>query len=206
MAASCLDVITYAMRQCRIIGPGKTPKDAEAEEGLAALQALYDQWRTGGMLGSLCDKYLADGAVEDAQEGYRYYLTSGATLNAATNDYVPQYGDAYSECDYASGIGPVRQPRDMALYESVDNSGNQTAKLYDRTQWVDLLDLELTDVAPLSGRNAYGLAACLATSGGFVSVFGAEPSQSVIALARHFLRNVMGKVGSTQDSSGADYF
>ena len=60
--------------------------------------------------------------------------------------------------------------------------------------------------APLSGRNAYGLAACLATSGGFVSAFGVEPSPATIALARHFLRSVMSKDGTTQDRQGADYF
>ena len=44
------------------------------------------------------------------------------------------------------------------------------------------------------------------TSGGFTAAFGAEPPAQVVALARHFLRNVMGKSGSTQDRQGADYF
>lgn len=201
--ATCLDIITYAMRQSAILGPGKEPKAAEAEEGMIALQSLYDEWRTGGMLGTLRDCYLTANA--NAQEGRRYYVPAGVTLTDATSDYVPVCGDAYTECDYASGIGKTRQPRDMAFYEA-DRAGTLSAKLYDRNGWVDLLDLALTDIAPLSGRNAYGLAACLGTSGGFLGAFGVQPSSASIALSRHFLRNIMGKLGSTQDDSGSDYF
>lgn len=204
MAATCLDIITYTLRMSRVIGIGKTPKAAESEEGMAALQSLYDEWRTGSMFGTLKDCYVSSAVT--AQEGRRYYVTSGGSVTDATSDYTPQFGDAYTECDYASGIGKVRQPRDLSLYEVVEADGTQTAKLYDRTGWIDLLDLELTDIAPLSGRGAYGLAACLATSGGFIAAFGAQPQDSTIALSRHFLRNIMSKMGSTQDDSGGEYF
>lgn len=188
MAATCLDVITYAMRQARIIGLGKEPKAAEAEEGMVALQSLYDEWRTGGMFGGLEDVYLT--SDDTAEEGKRYY-TAGYTLTVPTSVYV-------------DSLGTTRQPRDLTLYESFDGT-TQTAKLYDRTAWVDMLGLSLSDIAPMGARNAYGLAACLSTSGGFVSAFGAQPGEAVVALARHFLRNVMGKVGSTQDSAGGEY-
>jgi hypothetical protein len=189
--ATCLEVISYAMRQAKILGLGKEPKAAEAEEGMAALQSLYDQWRIGGMFGQLTDVYLDSDDV--AEEGKRYYVPSASTLTAPTSEYVDSYGI-------------VRQPRDLALYESLDSDGNQTAKLYDRTAWVDLLGLGLSDIAPLSGRNAYGLAACLATSGGFISVFGGQVDEPTVALARHFLSSLMGKQGSTQDTSGAEYY
>lgn len=200
--ASCLDIITYAMRQSRIIGPGKSPKAAEAAEGMIALQSLYDQWRTGGMFGKLCDVYLTGDA--NAQEGKRYYIPAGITLTAATSAYTPEcqsdYGDGYSS------TGSVRQPRDLALYETLNSTGTQTAKLYDRTEWIDLAGLELSDVAPLSGRNAYGLAACLATSGAFIAMFGGEPGKGVINLCGQFQRGVMSKFGSTQDAQSSDYF
>jgi hypothetical protein len=204
MATTCLDIVTYAMRQSRIIGPGREPRDAEAEEGMVALQSLYDQWRTGGMFGRLADVYLSGDA--NAQEGKRYYVPAGVTLTDATNDYVPDYplNDYGCGCDYGSGIstGVTRQPYDVALYEVVDSSGNLSAKLYDRSAWVDLLDLALTDIAPLSSRNAYGLAACLATSGGFVSVFGGEPPSAISNLAAQFTRNLSSKFGSSQDMTG----
>lgn len=188
--ASCLDIITYAMRQCRILGIGKEPKAAEATEGLVALQSLYDQWLTGGMFGELEDVYLEES--DTAEEGKRYFVPTGLTLTAATSVYDDE--------------GTTRQPRDLAVYESLTQAGTRTVRLYDRTEWVDLLGLELSDEAPLSKRNALGLAACLATSGGFSAVFGAEPPPQTVALARHFLRNVMGKKGSTQDAEPGTYY
>jgi hypothetical protein len=189
--ATCLEIITYALRQCKILGMGKDPRAAETEEGMTALQSMYDEWRTGGLFGTLEDIYLD--ADDTAEEGKRYYVSAGFTLTAPTSEYVDSFG-------------VTRQPRDMALYESLTSTGALTAKLYDRTQWVSLLELSTSDVAPLSGRDAYGLAACLATSGGFVSAFGAAPGPAVIALARHFRVNIIGKTGSTQDNAGAEYF
>lgn len=188
--ATCLSIITTAMKQCRILPSGGTPSAAETADGMIALQSLYDDWRTGGMFGTLDDVYLD--ADDTAEEGKRYYIPSGITLTAATSAYVDK-------------CGVTRQPRDMALYETFDGT-TQEAKFYDRTAWVDLLDLASSDVAPLSGRNADGLAACLATSGGFMDLFGAEPGPGTVALAKHFLRNVMSKAGSTQDDAGTDYF
>jgi hypothetical protein len=206
--ATCLDIITLAMKQCRVLPAGGTPSGSETDDGMTALQSLYDDWRTGGMFGHLCDEYLTEDT--DAQEGKRYYVPSGITLTHATSEYVPDsggatYGDYGMGCECGS-TGDTRQPRDMALYEVLESDGTQTARLYDRTGWVDLLDLDATDIAPLSARGANGLAACLATSGGFADLFGAQPGPGTVAVARHFLRNVMGKVGSTQDSAGAEYF
>jgi hypothetical protein len=185
--ATCLDIITYAMRQARIIGPGKTPKAAEAVEGMVALQSLYDQWRTGGMFGTLTDLYLEEDDI--ALEGYRYRIASGVTLTDATSVYLDE-------------DNVTRAPRDLALYEAVTSA----AKLYDRTEWVDMLGLEQSDTAPLSGRNAYGLAAALVVSGGFTSLFGVEPSPSALETARNFTRSLMSKQGSTQDKIAGEYF
>jgi hypothetical protein len=158
---------------------------------MTCLQSLYDQWLHGVMFGEREEIFLDSDDV--AEEGKRYYIPSGSTLTVPTSEYVDSFGD-------------TRQPRDLALFESVDSDGTQTAKLYDRIAWVDLLDLGLSDEAPLSGRNAYGLAACLATSGGFMAAFGAEPSEAVVSLARHFRANLMSKAGSTQDRAAGEYF
>jgi hypothetical protein len=188
--ATCAQVITYALRMNRVVGSGKDPTTAELADGMIALQALYDQWRTGGMFGDLEDVYLDES--DTAEEGKRYFVPTGITLTAATSVY--------------DDGGETRQPRDLALYETLTEAGTQAAKLYDRTEWVNLLGLELSDIAPLSGRNAYGLAACLATSGGFASAFGAEVPAPVVALARHFRKNIIGKSGSTQDQSVGNYY
>jgi hypothetical protein len=187
--ATCAQVITYALRMNRIIGSGKDPTTAELADGMIALQALYDQWRTGGMFGDLEDVYLDEN--DTAEEGYRYFVPTGYTLTAATSVYDDN--------------GTTRQPRDLALYESLTEAGTHSAKLYDRTVWRSMTGLAQADEAPLSSRSSWGLAACLATSGGFTALFGAEPSQATIALARHFLRSLMEKA-TTQDKYTPDYF
>jgi hypothetical protein len=88
----------------------------------------------------------------------------------------------------------------------VTSAGVRTVRLYDRTAWVDMIGLALTDVAPLSGRGAYGLAAALAVSGGFIDMFGSEPSPAVLARAKRFLSNLSHKLGSTRDRLTPDYF
>jgi len=174
-----------------ILGIGVDPTANETSEGMIALQALYDQWLTGGMFGELEDIYLEEN--DTAEEGKRYFVPTGITLTAPTSVYVDADGE-------------TRQPRDMAVYESLTEAGTRTAKIYDRTAWVNLIGLASGDTAPLSGRNAYGLAACLATSGGFLGHFGGNPNPTTVATARHFLRNIMDKRGSTQEPRTADYF
>jgi hypothetical protein len=193
MAATCLDIITYAMRQARVLGPGKDPKDAEAEEGLVALQSFYDEMVNGGMFGRLEDSYLT--SDDTAEEGKRYLLASGVTLTEPTTIAAEDSTD-----------GVERQPRDLSLYESVTSTGTRSVRLYDRSAWVDLIDLELSDVAPLSDRGAYGLAAALASSGGFIDMFGAQLSPAVLARGKRFLANLSYKLGSTKDRTAAEYF
>lgn len=191
--ATCLEVITAAMQMTGVLALGKSPKAAETERGLRALQSLYDQWLTGGMFGTLEDVYLSDD--DTAEEGKRYLLASGVTLTEPTTIAAEDSRD-----------GEERQPRDLSVYESVTSTGTRAVRLYDRSEWVDLLGLDSGDVAPLSKRNSDGLAAVLATSAGFIGAFGAPANETVVALARHFLRNMVGKQGSTQDRDGADYF
>lgn len=189
--ASCNEVISRALKLARVIPSGTVPTSDEYADGLIALQSMFDAWRTGGMFGELEDVYLEEN--DTAEEGKRYYVTSGVTLTAPTSEYVDADGN-------------TRQPRDLAMYESLTSAGAQTAKLYDRTAWVDLLGLTAAGTCPLSARDQDGLAATLATHGAFIDMFGAEISPRLERLAARFLRNIMGKHGSTQDRGTADYF
>jgi hypothetical protein len=191
--ATCLDTITAAMRQSGVLGAGKTPKSAESSDGLLALQSMYDEWVAGGMFGRLEDIYLA--ADDTAQEGKRYFLASGVTLTEPTLIAAEDNDD-----------GIDRQPRDLSLYESLTSTGTRSVRLYDRTQWVSLTGLLLTSTAPLSGRGLFGLAAALASSGGFIDMFGAQPSQAVLARSTRFLASLSYKLGSTRDRTAAEYF
>lgn len=189
--ATCTQIITYALQLAKVLPSGAAATTEEAADGLVALQSMYDGWLTGGMFGELEDVYLDDD--DTAEEGKRYFVTTGTTLSAPSSVYVDADGD-------------TRQPRDMAVYEALTQSGTRTAQIYDRTEWVDLIGLVAGDEAPLSKRDAFGLAACLATIGGLADMFGAQPGPGVVIKAKNFMRNVMSKHGSTQDRGTADYY
>jgi hypothetical protein len=190
--ATCLDVITYAMRALALLASGETPSSQESEDGLVALQSFYDEIVMSGMFGRLEDIYLT--ADDTAEEGKRYFLAAGITLTEPTIILAADTDD-----------GEDRQPRDLSLYESLTDTGTLSRRLYDRTGWVDLLDLSLTDVAPLSGRGAMGLAAAVACSGGFSDMFGAEPGPALLARSQRFLSSLSHKLGSTRDRLAAEY-
>ncbi len=195
MAATCLDVITSALKLARVLASGAQPSAAEGEDGLACLQSLYDEFVAEGVFGRLTDSYLT--ADDTVKEGYRYLLASGVTLTEPTT---------ISAEDAPDGI--ERQPRDMAIYESLTSTGSRTVRLYDRTGWVDLLDLALSDLAPLAGRGLIGLAATLATSGAFCAMFGdtAAMNPDVRAASNRFRTALCYKQGSTRDRTPSEYF
>lgn len=195
MASTCLDVVTSALRLARVVGVNRDPKAAESERGMECLQSLYDYWVSNGMFGRLVDVYLT--ASDTAREGRRYLLAAGVTLTEPTT--IP----AEQNCE-----GVPRQPRDLSIYESLTSTGTRSVRLYDRTSWVDLTGLSLSDVAPLSSRGQVGLSACLATYGGFSAMFGVGQgiNPDVRALAVTFLAGLSYKLGSTRDRSRAEYF
>lgn len=190
--ATCRDVVTSAMKLAKSLSSGETPTADEADDGMKALQSLYDVWVTSGMFGRLEDVYL-DGD-DTAEEGKRYFVPTGVTLTAAT-----------SEIDGCCG---VRQARDLAIYESLTQAGVRSVKLYDRTEWVEMTGLALSDTAPLSKRGEMGLAAALATSGGFAAMFGAGALMDgeVRGLAAQFIAGLSYKLGSSQGRIASDYY
>jgi hypothetical protein len=191
MASTCADIIAYALKLGKVIPSGGSATTGEAADGLACLQSMYDGWVVGGMFGNLEDVYLD--ADDVAEEGKRYFVPTGITLTAATSLYVDLNGD-------------TRQPRDLALYESLTAAGTRTVKLYDRVAWVSLTGLASGDAAPLASRGAMGLAACLATAGAFNDMFGGEIGEGTALLAGQFVKQLMSKSGSTQDEPTGTYY
>lgn len=189
--ATCSEIIANAMKLTRVLPSGASATTAEAADGLKCLQSLYDGFVAGGMFGQLEDVYLD--ANDVAEEGKRYFVPTGITLTAPTSVYTLSNGQ-------------TRQPRDLAIYESLTQAGTRTVKLYDRTAWVPLTGLVASDTAPLSGRGEMGLSACLAIATAFMSMFGAQPDEATIRLASMFLKSISSKRGSTQDRGKADYY
>jgi hypothetical protein len=190
---TCRDVITYALRMTKVIRSGGTPTSSEASDGMVALQSFYDQLVANGMFGRLEDVYLEED--DTALEGKRYFVPTGITLTAATSVFEAE-------------DGATRQPRDLALYESLTQAGVRSVQLYDRTAWVEMTGLELSDDAPLASRGAFALAAAFALSGGFAAMFGSaariEPDTRM--LGAKFMGGLSYKLGSTQDRRAAVYF
>lgn len=191
--ATCLDVVTHALKLARVIPSGTVPDADEAADGMDCLQSFYDALVHQGMFGTLEDVYLDED--DTAEEGKRYFVPTGITLTAPTSVYL-------------DSAGATRQPRDLALYESLTEAGVRTVKLYDRTAWVDMTGLALTSQAPLAGRGLIGLAATLATSAAFAAMFGdtATMNPDVRRAAMMFLGALMSKVGTTQDKSASEYY
>lgn len=184
-----LDIITDALKLGRVTA---SPTANEAADGLSCFQSMIDGFVTGGMFGRLEDVYLTEN--ETALEGRRYFVPTGLTLTPATSIYEDE-------------SGATRQPRDLAIYETLTEAGARSVKLYDRTGWVELTDLTLSSEAPLALRNRLGLAAALATSAAFLAIFeDADVSPRVERLGRNFLGNISAKRGSTQPDRTAEYF
>ena len=137
---TCRDIITYALRQAKVIPAAVDPEADESADGLIALQSMYDHWVANGMFGRLEDTFLA--SSDTAEEGKRYYLDTGAVLT---------FPDTISASVSDEG---ERQPRDLSLVESLTAAGAREVWLYDRTEWVSLLGLTLNSNAPLAGRGA----------------------------------------------------
>lgn len=186
---TCRDVIKYALWQSGIVPSGEDPEAHELELGMVALQSLYDEWLANGMFGRLVDRY-EEGDVT-AEEGQRIIAPAGVAVEIPDTVY-----------DFAEGVD--RAPRDLAAIETVIN-GVRSVKLFDRTGWVDLIGLEPSGEAPLASRGAYALAAALAVSGGFLSVFDGDPKPTTVSLANRFLMGLSLKWGSGE-RSGTSYF
>jgi hypothetical protein len=188
--ATCRDIITYAMRQAKVLASGDDPTADELSDGLVALQSLYDGWVSTGMFGRLTDRY--ESADYTAEEGQRIIAPAGVTIT------IPDTIDTDPNSD-------ERAPRDLSVIETLVN-GVRAVQIWDRTGWVSLLDLEAASQAPLASRGAWGLAATLAVSGAFATMFGGEPGPDVRMAALRFQNGVAAKFGSTRDSIAGSYF
>jgi hypothetical protein len=148
MATTCRDIIHAALRKLGILRPGAAASNGEASDALFSLQSLYLEWIEGGMFGPLTD--VTATAAYEAKEGERV-ASAGFTVTLPT-----------TLIDVTSGES--RSPVDLAVVVVVTAGAAQATSIYDanRGEWVSIAALDLADNAPLAGRGADGLAACLA--------------------------------------------
>lgn len=185
---TCRDIITYAMRQTKVLASGEDPTGDEMADGMVALQSFYDGLVADGMFTRLNQRY--ETTDYEPLEGDMVTAPSGVTI-----DFPETLDDG------------TRTPRDLSLIETVID-GTRTLRVWDRTGWVSLLELDATTAAPLASRGAFGLAAALATSGGFAAMFGnaADIGPDTRRLALQFMRSLSFKYGTDRATASAEYF
>ena len=185
MDITCRDIISDGLRLGRVVGIGRTPRAAEAAEGLKVLQGMYDGMVANGMFGRLTDVYTAEAYT--ANEWERITADNATVTVPATiiND------------------GPERAPYDLACV-SVVTDGTVTNVVYSGGQWEVLTDLALDDRAPFATRDRAGLAALFALN--YVEAFGGQLSPMWTRRALRFQGSLSYKLGSTQPISEGVYY
>lgn len=148
MAATCRDIVNGALRKLGVVRPGSGAKAGEAADALFALQSMYLEWIEGGMFGALSEVV----ATANAEVGENQRVLAGGY----TISFPATVTDALT--------GDSRSPSDLAIAIVVTAGEEPDTRIYDanRAAWVALDGLELGDDAPLAGRGADGLSACLA--------------------------------------------
>jgi hypothetical protein len=139
--ATVRDIITTAMRRARIIGLGRAPKAAEADDGLVALQGYYDGLFAHGPFSALADVYTTENYT--AKENERI-VADGATIT------IP---DTLEE--------GTRTPKDLSAVIVITDT-TQRNYVFSLGRWEACDALTLDSEAPLSKRDKEGLACALA--------------------------------------------
>lgn len=150
---TCRDIITLALRQARVVGVGRAPRAVEAQEGLVALQSMYDKMFADGLLGPFKEVYAT--ADYTAGENERI-IADNATIT------IP---------DNIEDGGEVRTPKDLSAVVVVTDIARRHY-VFSLGRWERADSLALDSAAPLAQRGASGLAAALALE--YAEMFGAS--------------------------------
>ena len=205
---TCRQVISGALRKCRVIGSGDTPTADEANDALTSLQSLYDGWSNSGVFGRLTDVIATESGT--AREYTRVRYTTGMTISLPTEVSPTDYDYGFPEDPYDYGFddsGQDRPPLNRALIVLVnETTAARSVNLYDanRGAWRDLLALELDDDAPLSELDADGLSAVLALD--IADDFGAVISASTQRKAGMFQSILSHRYDATRRETQTEYF
>jgi hypothetical protein len=181
---TCRDIVTLALRQARVVGVGRSPRAAEAAEGMTALQSLYDSMFSHGPLGPFTEVY----ATEDytAKEDERI-IADNATITIP--DSIEVYGD------------DPRTPTDLAAVVVITDT-TRLQYVFSLGRWEVCHGLSLDDVAPLAERDKTGLAALLAKE--YAEMFGAQLTPATMMRAMRFQGDLSSRFSTK--SAEPEYF
>lgn len=192
--------ITRALRKLRVVASGDEPTAAEAADGLAAVQGMFDQWASSGMFGRL-SQYFGDaqGVTFNTDENGREVVLWEAPPSDPTVELPIRVRDSFT--------GDLRPPAHLSFTEIVDEAtGTRKTFLYDarKAQWVRLDNLALESEMPLAGSGAEGIAAALAMR--IAEEFGAEPGPMLAREASRFTFALSARYGEERRTGTSVYF
>lgn len=139
--ATCADIIKAAYRRAGVVGSKVPLSEDQAAIGLEQLQGMYQEM-SNGLFGQVIDYYLSGGNYTASEQQRIYKNTTGSVITIP-----PTVTDA--------DTGLTRAPLDGAMIVVVDPAlvvNKPTIWLYNAAiaKWQSIVDLALTDVAPLS--------------------------------------------------------
>lgn len=170
--ASCLSIVNSALRKLGLLASGREARSVDRDDAFQALVSMYRSWINAGAFGRLSDVTPTVDYV--AGENERIFRNSDATLEITLPETIDDEGRKLT-------------PLDCSVVVIVDAfTGTVAEFIYDGQSkaWNALYDLELTSEAPLSRRDADGLASCLAVQ--LADEFRGELGPVTIRLAANF--------------------
>lgn len=205
---TCRDIITTALRKCRVIGSGDTPSAEDAADAMDNLQGLYDSWANYGVFGRLTDVLATESG--EAREYTRVRYTTGLTITLPLTLTASSYDYGFPDRPYDYGFQASqeeRPPLNRALIVLVNmDTGARSVNLYNANAgaWLDLLGLDLNDEAPLAELDRDGLASCLAVS--IADEHGATLAQTTAMSAGRFQSLLSNRFDATRRDTQTEYF
>lgn len=200
---SCRHIVNLALRKLGVLGAGREPRASDTNDGFQALKDLYMTMISAGTFGRLRDVVpLADYV---AGENERIFRDSNNTFQVTLPLLVPREARDPRPYDQENQIYSAqlteqnsRTPRDCAVVVICDGfTGMTNGFIYDGhvKQWQSLYDIAIDDAAPLSHRDAQGLAALLATT--VADIFGTGTlSPTTIQAAKIFQSSMVNRWSS----------
>lgn len=188
--ATCAQTIKLAMRKLQLLAAGKNPSATEGADYLEVLQDLYLTWVEKGRFGVLAE-VIADAAYE-AGENERI-VSNGYTITYPSTVIDPATNEA-------------RKPLDLSIVVKVTAGAEPVIKTYDayRGEWVELTNLTMGGLAPLSGRGNDGLASCLAVQ--IADENGSPIPEAVAVSQRAFLGRLSSRKATERQTVPVEYF
>lgn len=196
--ATCRAVVNGALRKLGKLASGREARSTDATDALASLKGLYRSLIDSGAFGRLRD--VVPVGDYTAHENERIFRNSDVDVEIEITLPELVRESLGSPAEYGSRWVPpasvadadLRPPRDCSVVVISDaHSGETQEYIYDGSirRWIQIGDLGLDDLAPLSTRDEDGLKAALALQ--IADEYGGDVTGATSRLAGIFRSNLV---------------